>query len=69
MYKKGIGLNALQDAQDYKHKHVYVIGGSDGAAKEALYLSTIASKVSILHLRKPWHVLMNLKRKYLKQKY
>ena len=63
LYKKGIGLNALQDAQDYKHKHVYVIGGSDGAAKEALYLSTIASKVSILHFEKTLACIDEFKKK------
>ena len=65
MYKKGIGLNALQDAQDYKHKHVYVIGGSDGAAKEALYLSTIASKVSILHFEKTLACIDEFKKKII----
>ena len=30
-------------------KHVYVIGGADGAVKEALYLAGVAEKVTIIH--------------------
>lgn len=45
---KGVRLNALKDGQDYKGKTVYVIGGADGAVKEALYLAEIAAKVVIV---------------------
>lgn len=41
---------ALRDASKYTRKHVFVIGGSDGAAKEALYLSTIAEQVTMVVL-------------------
>lgn len=36
---RGIGMNAAKDAMKYRGKHVYVIGGADGAVKEALYLA------------------------------
>lgn len=45
---KGVRLNAPKDGMDYKGKHVYVIGGADGAVKEALYLAEIAEKVTIV---------------------
>lgn len=44
----GVRLNAPKDGLDYKGKHVYVIGGADGAVKEALYLAQIAGKVTIV---------------------
>ena len=40
--KKGIPVD------HYKGKNVYVIGGADGAVKEALYLAKIADKVTIV---------------------
>lgn len=45
---KGVRLNAPKDGLDYKGKNVYVIGGADGAVKEALYLAEIAKKVIIV---------------------
>lgn len=45
---QGVRLNAPKDGADYKGKNVYVIGGADGAVKEALYLAKIAKKVTIV---------------------
>lgn len=45
---KGVRLNAPKDGSDYQGKNVYVIGGADGAVKEALYLAEIARKVTIV---------------------
>lgn len=45
---KGMRLNAPKDGLKYKGKNVYVIGGADGAVKEALYLAAIAAKVTIV---------------------
>lgn len=45
---KGVRLNAPRDGADYKGKNVYVIGGADGAVKEALYLAEMAGKVTIV---------------------
>lgn len=47
--RKGIGLNAAKDGKDYIGKNVYVVGGADGAIKEALYLSQFAKTVTIIH--------------------
>lgn len=46
---KGVGLNALKDGKKYQGRHVYVVGGADGAIKEAIYLAKLASKVTIIH--------------------
>lgn len=46
---KGMGMNAAKHGADYAGKHVYVVGGADGAVKEALYLSGLAEKVTIIH--------------------
>ena len=46
---RGIGMNAAKDAMIYRGKHVYVVGGADGAVKEALYLAGFAEKVTIIH--------------------
>ena len=40
---KGIYLNAAKDGIAFAGKHVYVVGGADGAVKEALYLASLAS--------------------------
>lgn len=45
---KGVRLNALKDGPDYKNKNVYVVGGADGAVKEALYLAGFAKKVTVV---------------------
>ena len=44
----GMRLNAPKDGMNYAGKNVYVIGGADGAVKEALYLSNIAKDVTIV---------------------
>ena len=45
---KGVRLNAPKDGLHYKGKNVYVVGGADGAVKEALYLAEIAGRVTIV---------------------
>lgn len=45
----GMGLNAARDGAAYAGKSVYVVGGADGAVKEALYLAQFAQTVTILH--------------------
>ena len=49
LWGKGMGMNAAKDGESYRGKHIYVIGGADGAVKEALYLSKFASEVTIVH--------------------
>lgn len=46
---KGMGLNAPRDGASYTGKNIYVVGGADGAVKEALYLVSFANKLTIIH--------------------
>lgn len=49
LFGKGIGMNAARDAEKYQGKNIYVVGGADGAIKEALYLSKFAKRITIIH--------------------
>lgn len=46
---KGMGLNAPRDGAAYAGKNIYVVGGADGAVKEALYLASFARQLTIIH--------------------
>lgn len=46
---KGMGMNAARDGAAYKGKNVYVVGGADGAVKEALYLASFSKHLTIIH--------------------
>ena len=46
---KGMGLNAPRDGASYAGKNIYVVGGADGAVKEALYLASFARQLTIIH--------------------
>lgn len=46
---KGMSLNAPRDAQAYAGRDLYVVGGADGAVKEALYLAGFARRLTIIH--------------------
>lgn len=48
---KGISYCAVCDGNFYKDKEVAVIGGGNSALEEAIYLSSIASKVYLVHRR------------------
>ncbi|MGL6153802.1 MAG: NAD(P)/FAD-dependent oxidoreductase [Cetobacterium sp.] len=46
---KGLCRNARKDAESCKGKNIYVVGGADGAIKEAIFLAKYAKKLAIVH--------------------
>lgn len=45
----GVGMNAAKAAEKYEGRDVFVVGGADGAVKEALFLAKYAGKLKIIH--------------------
>ena len=49
LYGKGISFCSICDGNLYKDKPIAVIGGGNSAIEESLYLSSIASKLTLIH--------------------
>jgi len=64
-FGKGISGCALCDGSLYKNKIVAVIGGSDAALVEAMYLSNVASKVYIIVRKDEFRSTSDQKKKEL----
>ncbi|MBE5960883.1 MAG: FAD-binding protein [Lachnospiraceae bacterium] len=59
----GIGLNAARDGKRYEGKNIYVVGGADGAIKEAIYLAQFAKKLTIIHFEEKLGAIAEFMRK------
>lgn len=63
LFGKGYAMNAAKDGENYKGKNIYVVGGADGAIKEALYLSKFANQLTIIHFEETLGCISEFKEK------
>jgi thioredoxin reductase (NADPH) len=60
---RGFGMNAAQDGGRYRGKDIYVVGGADGAIKEAVYLAQFAKKLTVIHFERQLGAIAEFTRK------
>ncbi len=59
----GVYYSLSDDLEQYRGKEVFVVGGSDGAIKEALFLSTLAKNVRVVHFEENLGAIKEFKSK------
>ncbi|SJZ87068.1 thioredoxin reductase (NADPH) [Cetobacterium ceti] len=60
---KGLCKNAGKEGPQYLSKDIFIVGGADGAIKEAIYLSQFAKRLIIIHFEDELHTIAEFKDK------